>query len=93
MMVDHRGHFLMIPVMNRSMHQNIQTLPLSGTDRNDRNTQHFRQSVQVYLHTAFFHNIHHIQDVYKRQLTASPSRLLEEAMYSKIFWFSSLLSP
>ena len=42
------------------MDQDIKACPFSGRNRNNRDSQHFRKTVQVDLHAPFFHDIHHI---------------------------------
>ena len=48
-------------MMGNCMHQYIQTPFFASRHRHYWNAQHFRQTMHVYFHTAFFHNIHHIQ--------------------------------
>ena len=43
------------------MDQDIKACPFSGRNRNNRDSQHFRKTVQVDLHSPLFHDIHHIQ--------------------------------
>ena len=52
----------LLVMMDHRVHQHIQSGTLSCGNRDHRNTsQHFRQTVQVNLHSPLFYNIHHIQ--------------------------------
>ena len=51
----------MILMVNCRVHQNIQSPPFSRTDRHNRYSKHLRQAVQIDLHAAFFHDIHHVE--------------------------------
>ena len=54
-----RSLFVMV---DHCVHQNIQSGALSCRNRDNRDSaQHLRKAVQVDLHAAFFHDIHHVQ--------------------------------
>ena len=50
-----------ILVMRCRVDQNIQTAALSCRNRDHRDPQHFRKSMNVDFHAALFHDIHHVQ--------------------------------
>ncbi len=49
-----------ILVVRSRMQKRIQPRAFPGANRDYRNPEHFRQTVHVDFHPAFFHNIHHI---------------------------------
>ena len=48
-------------VVGRRVQQGVQAAALPGRHRDDRDAQHLGQAVQVDLHAALFHNVHHVQ--------------------------------
>ena len=50
-----------ILMMNSCVQEYTQTAALQSRYGDDRYAEHFRQTVQIDFHTAFFYNIHHIQ--------------------------------
>ena len=52
---------LLVLVVGRRVHQNVQAGFPPGGDGNHRDAQHLRQAVQVDLHATLLHNVHHIQ--------------------------------
>lgn len=61
MVVDQTVRVSAILVVGGGMEQNIQPTALTGGDRDYRDAQHLRQTVQVDLHVPLFYNVHHVQ--------------------------------
>lgn len=60
MVMDQRTLGGKLLVMGYCVHQNREPRLFPCRDRYCRNSQHFRQTVQVDLHTALFYDIHHV---------------------------------
>ena len=58
MVVDQTVQVGAILVVGSGMEQNIQPTALTGGDRDYRDAQHLRQTVQVDLHAPLFYNVH-----------------------------------
>ena len=61
MMVDKGTLLCMVLVMSHCMEQDGQPGFFPGGDRDGRNAQHLRKTVQVDLHAPLLHDIHHVQ--------------------------------
>ena len=61
MLMDELLGFRMPLVVNCRMQQDVKALALPRTDGNDGNAQHLGQTVQIDLHAALFHNVHHVE--------------------------------
>ena len=48
-------------VVYRSVEKYVEAAALARRDWNDRNAEHLRQAVKVYLHPAFFDDVHHVE--------------------------------
>ena len=51
----------LVLVVYRRVHQHVQAAALARRHRHHRDAQHLREAVQVYLHAALFHDVHHVQ--------------------------------
>ena len=60
-MVDQRIRTPLVSMMGDGMKKDVKPRALLGGDRDHRNAQHLRETVQIDLHAAFFHHIHHVQ--------------------------------
>ena len=61
MVVDQRIRTPLVSMMGDGMKKDVEPRALLGGDRDHRNAQHLRETVQIDLHAAFFHHIHHVQ--------------------------------
>ena len=52
--------FFFTLMMRNRMHQNFKTCTFSCRNRHNRNTKHFRKTMHINFHAAFFNNVHHI---------------------------------
>ena len=60
-LVDEPVRVRLVPVVLGRVHEYVQPAPLARRNRHHRYAQHLRQPVQVYLHAALFHDVHHVQ--------------------------------
>ena len=48
-------------VVYRGVEKYVEAAALACRDWNDRNAEHLWQAVKVYLHPAFFYDVHHVE--------------------------------
>ena len=61
MVVDKRPGLFVLAVVGNRMHQNGEARFLPGGDGDGRYAEHLRETMEIDLHTALFHDIHHVQ--------------------------------